>query len=215
MAIATEWETPTQPSVGSNVNGETKRFKVPTSPVDGKGEVDAFIGPGVEFKGEIHYQGSLQIDGLVEGEIHTDGTLLIGETAVLQAKVNAGSVISRGKVTGDIDAKEKVQFQSKAMMDGSVNTPQLSMESGVILNAKISMRSGGRTSKKISGSKSKTLDPKAEFNRSSAPYTNQDEASKDFASLKAPDKGGEEGISSPKDAKPDTAEFKNGPKASS
>ncbi len=66
-------------------------------------------------------------------------------------------VISRGKVTGDIDAKEKVQFQSKAMMDGSVDPPQLSMESGVILNAKISMRSGGRASKKISGSKSKTL----------------------------------------------------------
>jgi cytoskeletal protein CcmA (bactofilin family) len=182
MAIATELETPTQPSVGSDVNGETKRFKVPTSPVDGKGEVVAFIGPGVEFKGEIHYQGSVQIDGFVEGEIHTNGTLLIGEKAVLQAKVHAGSVISRGKITGDIEAKEKVQFQSKAMMDGSVNTPQLSMESGVIFNGEISMRAGGRASKDISGFKSKTLDPKAEFNRSSAPYHHQDEAPKDFAS---------------------------------
>jgi len=114
MATVSELDTPTQ-SVTSYGNLESqKTFQVPTQPVDGKGEVVAFIGPGVEFKGEIFYEGSVQIDGNMDGQIHTNGTLLIGEQAVISAKVNAGSVISKGKVNGDIVANKQVQLLSTA-----------------------------------------------------------------------------------------------------
>ena len=106
-----------------------------------KGDVVAFIGPGVEFKGVISYQGSVKIDGILDGEIHTEGTLLVGEQAVISAKVDAGAVISRGKIKGDIVAKEKVELLSTAVMDGSLNTPKLSMENGVLLNGSIEMKS--------------------------------------------------------------------------
>ena len=96
---------------------------------------------GVEFKGVIRYQGSVQIDGKVDGEIHTEGTLLVGEQAVITAKVNAGSVISRGEIKCDIVAKEKVQLLSSDVMEGSLNTPQLSMENGVVLNGSVEMKS--------------------------------------------------------------------------
>lgn len=107
-----------------------------------RGDVVAFIGPGVEFKGTISYQGSVQIDGRLDGEIHTDGVLLVGQQAVITAKVSAGSVISKGKITGDIVAKEKVQLLASAVMEGSLNTPQLSMESGVLLNGTVEMKPG-------------------------------------------------------------------------
>lgn len=155
MALVSELEASTQSSVGSNVSQSSKTFIVPTTPVDGKGEVVAFIGPGVEFKGEIIYQGSVQIDGVLDGEIHTDGTLLIGEQAVINAKVKAGSVISKGKINGNIVANEKVQLLSTAVVDGSLATPQLSMEIGVVFNGDISMRSGG-SSVEDQSSKSKT-----------------------------------------------------------
>ena len=54
---------------------------------EGTENISAFVGRGVEFKGTISYSGTVRIDGSLEGEIRTDGTLLIGEDAVIQAKV--------------------------------------------------------------------------------------------------------------------------------
>jgi cytoskeletal protein CcmA (bactofilin family) len=105
-------------------------------------DVIAFVGKGVEFKGTIAYTGTVRIDGIFEGEIHTDGTLLIGEEAVLTAKVCAGTVISRGKITGDLTAKEKVRLLSPGVLNGSVKTPSLSMEEGVLFNGTIEMVRG-------------------------------------------------------------------------
>ena len=85
---------------------------------------------GVEFKGTISYSGTVRIDGYLDGEIHTDGVLLIGEDAVLQAKITAGTVVCKGKITGDIIVKEQVKLRAPAVVNGSVKTPLLSMEDG-------------------------------------------------------------------------------------
>lgn len=102
-------------------------------------DVIAFVGKGVEFKGTITYNGTVRIDGILDGEINTEGTLLIGEEAVLTAKVTAGTVISKGKITGDITAKEKVRLLAPAILNGSVKAPILSMEEGVLFNGNIEM----------------------------------------------------------------------------
>ena len=102
-------------------------------------EVIAFVGKGVEFKGVITYKGTVRIDGLLDGEIHTDGVLLVGDDAILTAKVTAGTVISRGKITGDIIAKEKIRLLSPAILNGSVTAPVVSMEEGVLFNGTIEM----------------------------------------------------------------------------
>ncbi len=103
------------------------------------GDVIAFVGKGVEFKGIISYDGTVRIDGHLDGEVHTEGTLLVGEDATLSAKVSAGTVISKGKITGDIVAREKVRLLSPAVLTGSVKTPVLSMEEGVLFNGNCEM----------------------------------------------------------------------------
>lgn len=119
---------------GVMANSETA---VPSTEKDEN--VIAFVGKGVEFKGIISYNGTVRIDGVLDGEIHTDGTLLVGEEAVLTAKVSAGTVVSKGKITGDIIAKEKVRLLAPAVLNGSVKTPMLSMEEGVLFNGNIEM----------------------------------------------------------------------------
>ena len=103
------------------------------------GDVIAFVGKGVEFKGIISYNGTVRIDGHLDGEIHTEGILLVGEDATLSAKVSAGTVVSKGKITGDIVAKEKVRLLSPAVLTGSVKAPILSMEEGVLFNGNCEM----------------------------------------------------------------------------
>ena len=101
--------------------------------------VAAFIGHGVEFKGVIKYQGNVRIDGQLDGEVHANGTLYLGEQAVLTGKITAQAVISKGHITGDITTQDKVQLLSPAVLDGSIMTPSLFMEEGVIFNGTIEM----------------------------------------------------------------------------
>ncbi len=102
-------------------------------------EVIAFVGRGVEFKGVITYNGTVRIDGRLDGEIHTEGVLVVGEDAVLTAQITAGTVISRGKITGDIVASGKVRLESPAVLNGSVKAPLLSIEEGVLFNGSLEM----------------------------------------------------------------------------
>ena len=132
-------ETSLSEQDGSNV-AETAANSVS----EGAGDVIAFVGKCVEFKGTISYSGTVRIDGNLDGEIHTDGVLLIGEDAVIQAKITAGSVVSKGKITGDVIAKERVKLRAPAVMNGSVKTPVLSMEDGVLFNGALEMTHGVR-----------------------------------------------------------------------
>ena len=101
--------------------------------------VVAFVGHGVEFKGVIKYQGSVRIDGRLDGEVHAEGTLYLGEQAVITAKISAQSVISKGQITGNITAREKVQLLSPAVMNGEVFSPSLLIEEGVQFNGTLEM----------------------------------------------------------------------------
>ncbi|MEC4673327.1 MAG: polymer-forming cytoskeletal protein, partial [Nitrospirota bacterium] len=91
------------------------------------------------FKGVIKYQGSVRIDGRLDGEVHAEGTLYLGEQAVITAKITAQTVISKGQVTGNITAREKIQLLAPAVMDGAVFTPSLLIEEGVQFNGTLEM----------------------------------------------------------------------------
>lgn len=114
-----------------------------TRPETGE-DVSAFVGKGVEFKGTITYNGTVRIDGFLDGEIHTEGVLLVGEEAVITAKVTAGTIVCKGKITGDICAKEKVKLRAPAVISGGVKTPMLSIEEGVLFNGTLEMVQGVR-----------------------------------------------------------------------
>lgn len=107
------------------------------------GDIIAFVGEEVTFKGTIRYQGTVRVDGRLEGEIYTDGNLIIGQKAVITAKIEAGMVTCQGRITGEILAKNRVKLLSPAVFDGSITTPLLSMDEGVLFNGSCNMPQKG------------------------------------------------------------------------
>ncbi len=85
----------------------------------------------VEIKGTIKFTGELTFEGKLDGEIQTDGTLLLGDTAVVNGNINAESVVVRGKVNGNITAKEKIEIKTKAELFGDIRASKLTVEEGV------------------------------------------------------------------------------------
>ncbi len=139
MAPTSEVETMTIPQGQITSLGSTKSYQIPKPVVEGKSEVVAFFGPGVRCTGEIWYEGNVQIDGGLEGLVHTNGTLVIGDRAVIKATIEAGTVICKGSIQGDVVARETVKLLAPGSIDGTVSTPRLSVETGGVINGRVSM----------------------------------------------------------------------------
>ena len=136
------WQPEKQDTKRSTPSFSGMGDSIPSSPNTRPESTDAivaFIGKGVEFKGTISYSGTVRVDGCLDGEIHTDGTLLVGEEAVITAKVSAGTIVCMGKITGDVTAKEKIKLMAPAVLNGGVKTPLLSIEDGVLFNGTLEM----------------------------------------------------------------------------
>src|SRR5437899_10852577 len=82
-----------------------------------------FLGKGAQFKGIIHFEGTIRIDGRLEGAIHTKGTLMVGEHAVIEGDINAGIVVCGGRSSGNVTAAEQVQLLPTAAVTGTITTP--------------------------------------------------------------------------------------------
>lgn len=129
---------------GEMSQGEERQPAVVDGPMvsDGQaesGEIIAFVGEEVTFKGTIRYQGTVRVDGRLEGEIYTDGNLIIGQKAVIAAKIHAGTIMCQGQLTGNIEAKHRVKLLSPAVFEGTITTPFLSMDEGVLFNGTCNM----------------------------------------------------------------------------
>ncbi len=84
----------------------------------------------VEIKGNLKFSGELTFDGKLEGEIQTDGVLNLGDSAVVNGNINAQSVVVRGKINGNINAKEKIEIKTKAELFGDIRAAKLVVEEG-------------------------------------------------------------------------------------
>ena len=89
-----------------------------------------FLGKGADFKGVMSFDGTIRIDGRVEGEIHTTGTLIVGEHAVIQGTVSVGVLMNSGKINGTITAIEKIQILKPGVLVGDIRTPVIAIEEG-------------------------------------------------------------------------------------
>lgn len=84
----------------------------------------------VDFKGVVNFDGTVRVDGRVEGEIHTTGTLIVGEHAVIKGIVSAGVLMNSGKINGTITAAEKIQILKPGVLVGDIRTPMIAIEEG-------------------------------------------------------------------------------------
>ena len=99
-----------------------------------QGEQDSenitLLGKSTDFKGIVSFDGTVRIDGRVEGEVHTTGTLIVGEHAVIQGIISAGVLMNSGKINGTITAIEKIHIFKPGVLVGDIRTPVIAIEEG-------------------------------------------------------------------------------------
>ncbi|MCK5913163.1 MAG: polymer-forming cytoskeletal protein [Desulfuromusa sp.] len=104
-----------------------------------KADIKAFLGPGSKFEGKLSFDEMVRLDGMFSGEICSSDTLIVGETAEIEGKIQVGALILSGRFKGDIKATTMVEFRAPAQVEGSVETPSLKIDEKVLFNGEIKM----------------------------------------------------------------------------
>jgi cytoskeletal protein CcmA (bactofilin family) len=115
-----------------------------------RGEIKAFLGEGTDFKGVLTFEGTVRVDGKLEGEVYTKDTLIVGESAVVAAEINVHTIVISGVVRGNINATGKIEVHRPGKLFGNVKTPSLYIEEGVIFEGNCAMAYDAAEGTKIS-----------------------------------------------------------------
>ncbi len=128
-------EDKTQKSDDALPTAQTPSILTPSS----AREVQAHLGVGSRVEGKLTFEGSVRVDGQIEGEISAQDTVIIGEGAELTAQITANVIIVHGRVTGDLTARKRVELKAPAALTGNVSTPSLVIHEGVAFEGHCTM----------------------------------------------------------------------------
>jgi len=104
-------------------------------------DIQAHLGQGSRIEGKLSFEGSGRIDGQVEGEITAKDTVIVGDSAVIAAQIQANTIIVHGRVQGDITARKRVELRAPARLTGNLVTPSLVIHEGVVFEGHCKMGS--------------------------------------------------------------------------
>lgn len=112
----------------------------------------------VEIKGSLKFSNDLIIDGKIEGEVMSDGSLTVGENAHVKGEIKTKSVVIFGRVEGNITVTERCELKANAVLEGDVSAGTLSIEEGATFMGQSSVGRSARPASSGGGSSSTSSD---------------------------------------------------------
>ena len=105
------------------MDGESRFRKIKLSS-NGKA-INTVIGRGSVSEGRFRIETGVRVDGVLKGELVSSGTLIVGESGVIEADVRVREALVSGRIVGDLIAEEKVHLQSQATFIGKIKNIRL------------------------------------------------------------------------------------------
>src|SRR3989442_5584432 len=91
-------------------------------------ETFTFLARGFEFKGTLTFEGTVRIDGMVSGAIYSKGTVILGEHAMIEGDISAGTIVSGGTVNRHLTAARRGGIPPTPVRNRGLEKALLSME---------------------------------------------------------------------------------------
>jgi cytoskeletal protein CcmA (bactofilin family) len=99
--------------------------------------IKSLIAQGSRIDGNLRFTEGLRVDGEVFGDVRASpdqpSILVISEEAVVQGGIDADHVIINGTVKGPVNARELLELQPRARIEGDVTYKGLEMHQGAVI----------------------------------------------------------------------------------
>jgi len=113
-------------------------------------DLNGFMDEGTEFVGELRFRHTFRVDGRVKGKIVSENTLIVGESGQVDAEIECGVVSIRGKVSGRVQARERVELLAGSRVHASISSPKLTIEDGAFFQGHCDMGAGAGPAEVVS-----------------------------------------------------------------
>lgn len=102
-------------------------------------DLNGFLDEGTELSGELRFRDVMRVDGRIKGRIVSDNTLIIGETGQVDAEIDCGVVSIRGRVTGTVRGRQRIELLSGCRVQATLVSPKLVVEDGAFFQGDCKM----------------------------------------------------------------------------
>lgn len=103
--------------------------------------IGTLIGQETVLEGTLTTKETVRIDGLLKGEIHSEGSLIIGETGRVEGNLFSHSVLNAGTVHGNVTIDERLEITRTGTIIGDIVTKTLVVEEGASFKGNCTMQS--------------------------------------------------------------------------
>ena len=102
-------------------------------------EIVSYLGKGTEFIGDISFSSGMRVDGIIKGKVHSEASLIIGNSGMVDAEVGVCNVSIHGEFRGVIRASGRVEIHKDGKVFGDIYSPCLIIEAGAIFEGRCNM----------------------------------------------------------------------------
>ena len=113
--------------------------KKPKSYTDLLGKTNRIV-EGTTIKGDIVSEADFRLDGILMGNLQSDGKIVIGPAGSVTGDIICKNADIEGKFNGKIQVTEVMNVKSKASIHGEVTVGKLSVEPGADFSANCIMK---------------------------------------------------------------------------
>lgn len=113
-----------------------KRSKNPGESDD---SVISIIGPGMLVVGDLETDGTVRVEGSVEGDIRAGKAVVVGKEGRVEGNIRTQDAVLSGAVQGTLTAASRLEVQSTATIEGDVHARRIHLEEGAVLNGTVQM----------------------------------------------------------------------------
>ena len=101
--------------------------------------ITTIIGKGAECNGDFNAEGSVRIDGVINGDVTVNGTLIVGTTGCINGDVNARTAVVGGEIYGNVIMTEKTELTSTARVIGNITTLLIVIDENAVFQGNCNM----------------------------------------------------------------------------
>lgn len=104
-------------------------------------EVVSVIGPGMEIVGDVKSDGTVRVEGRVEGAIRAGKSVVVGKGGRVEGDIETQDVVVAGQVTGTIVAESRVELQDGCHIEGDIRSRRIKLDEGGRVDGRLHMGS--------------------------------------------------------------------------
>lgn len=105
------------------------------------------------IRGELDTDGTVRVDGHIEGATHRAGSLIIGARGEIIGDVEATEVVVAGTVRGNVHATGRIEVEPGASVHGEIRANAMLLREGAIIHGKVSIGAAPAGAETVGGAR--------------------------------------------------------------